>query len=275
MSHLFYDRRPLAERLADLHWGGRDYRKYDAFAQLGIARTQVQQPVPGASGSLSITGPTAAGVTAVNLSTEGTRDWYCKSGFNSINDRYIDSSTTEHWKLGANGGFIRSLFHWFGPSGTFTLVAGAASPKFTFTSNQGDDATLGGTASTNFINGVAINGPLMTANNGAVKLTPGWGFQLGALGSKNVRQFKIYFRFSPSGVTPANAALNITAHLIDGSAGDQTVNLQPGVTGLQDYVVTIAFRTSQEAIPMLVTFNVAQAAPDSSTQIGFYAATHF
>lgn len=241
-------------------------------ASHGIAQTQVTSGAAGGAGAILLNAPQVVGVaTPVNLSTEGALDWYCKAGFGGLNDNNVDTASTEHWKL--RGGFIRNLFHWFGPSATYAGAAGGASPKFTFTSILGDDACLGSAMNANFLNSVAITGPVLSANTNTQYSN--WGFRVGAYAGKGLRRLKVYFRFSPSGVVAANSALQITAHLEDGSAADVTVTLQPITVGFKEYTIQTQFQAASEVVPFLLTFNVIEAVGDNSIQIGFYAATSF
>jgi hypothetical protein len=220
------------------------------------------------TGSLSIAAPINVTVnpTAVNVSTEGVKDWFVLAGDVAIVP--ADSDTAVHWKL--LGGWIRKSFAWWGPTGTITLSSNAAS-VFSITTNIGDDACLGQTRTTNFLS-ADQHASQLTANNGLA--FSNWGFRIGALAGIASRTLKIYFLFSSGGVA-TDGQCQITARLEDGSVADVTRTLTPGVAGILFYTVAITFKASAEGVPLFVNFNVIQNTGDSGTRIGFQAATCF
>lgn len=238
----------------------------------GFGTTTVTQIVTQSSGavagSMSIGTPVnvTTNPTNVNVSTEGTKDWFVNAGDTSIVP--ADSDTTIHWKI--LGGWIRRAFAWWGPTGTITIASNAAS-VFSITSNIGDDACLGGTRTANFLS-ASQTCTQLTANNSLA--FSNWGFRIGALAGKTSRTLKVYFLFSSGGVA-TNNQLQITAHMEDGSVADVTKTLSPGVAGILFYTVSITFNASDEGVPMFVNFNVIQNTGDSGTRIGFQAATCF
>jgi len=238
----------------------------------GIACTQFGGGSSKASASISISGPNkitgAAGSTPVNLTTEGLIDWYTIiNSTDGIAAPRLDSAVSNHAKV--LGGWLRRGFKWFGPVGTVTFSNNAAS-VFGVSSSLGDDDCLSGIRLANLVTGVTIM-PLINANNALA--FNGWGWRLEAPGSSKVnRTLNIYFGFS-SGGAATNNQLQITARVADGTAADQIVNLSPGAIGFAFYKMTIVYRTASFFVPLIVAASVIQNSGDTSTQVGFQAAT--
>jgi hypothetical protein len=243
----------------------------------GIARTQYSSGAANKSGAITVAATLtggAAGSIPIQLSNEGTKDFLLHATGGSPNDPYSSQgSASIHGKR--LGGYIRrcGLWRYFGPGGTLAAAAIATSP-WAFTTTLGDDDTSNGTSPNNFAN--ALNIMIgYTANNGVLVITGGFGFVVPALASAAaVRTMNVYCGFSSGGVR-TDTQFEILARLLDGSSGDASLIVTPGVVGLKFYKVTFTFRSAGEGVPFIARFTANQQGADGATQIVFGAATMF
>ncbi len=242
----------------------------------GIARTQYSSGAANKSGAITIAATLtggAAGSIPIQVSNEGTKDYLMHSTGGATADPYTSQGNGSiHAKR--LSGYIRrcGLWRYFGPGGTLANASITTSP-WTFTTTLGDDDTGIGTANNNFAN--ALNMMIGYTANSINQITGGFGFVVPALASAAaVRTMNVYCGFS-SGGTRTDTQFEILARLLDGSAGDASLIVIPGVVGLKFYKVTFTFRSAGEGVPFVARFTANQQGADVSTQIVFGAATMF
>lgn len=187
----------------------------------------------GVAGALSVSQTNVNASVTVNLSTEGTKDWFAPGGSTANPPR---GSSGMHGRI--IGGELLNGFDWVNVQ---TLQT--AGSNVTISSNAGDD----------------ISAPLSSVTTAQQQTTgtnsgpTNWGFRLRCRAGTASRTLKIYVKIGLVDIT-------LTAHLSDGSAADVTSTLS---TGNSSTVFVVTFNSATEGeelyVSVLVTGNHATA----------------
>lgn len=205
---------------------------------------------PGYPGSGSLTVTAAASPSTVNLTTEGTFDWFCPNG--SVSPHPWPTAT--NMKKNSGTAFMMAdSFDWVtnGTQTTFTQIFGSPACSCTNTDN------VTGVALTSVTTGQGVNSSASGANS--------YGFRLAVPAGQVSRKLRIYMNVFSGTAT-------CTASLSDGSAATATANVVSAAAANNESFFTITFNAARDGqvltVTVLLTTNLG-----SSPDIKFMAAT--
>jgi hypothetical protein len=248
-----------------------------SIASRGIAKTQLTGGAASAAGSLALISNTfivkgaTFGVTSlsVNLTTEGTYDWGLSTANLSTYLQLTNDAGLWRWKRSRGGLLVppAGIFA-FGPSEI--TVGGLLSGPIAFSANAGDDAggpSSGNNASYPLTNSKALYGQFQN-NTTVVPLGYGVGVRI-PLAANQLRTINLY-----CGVRcQLGKAITgtITAHFMDGSAGDVSTTItsnDPGSTGALYSVYKVVFQAKPAQSTILLLNLIVTATTGIVTQNG-------
>ena len=230
-----------------------------------LTATQVQAIAGGGtSGSLSIA--QAAAPASVNLTTEGTFDWFMYSGTGGTSQQ-LDARLSFLYKTLGGGFYQRTL------TGVFTQAGGGPSigvnttgGPIAFSASAGDCAHPAG-----------IGAPTLPLTSFAPysfwsDTVPGFGYQFSVESNSVQRTLRLYVGGGGSSTT---ANIKVTAHLMDGSAPDVSVNILSTLVGAAGpaYKVTITFQSATPSKLLLTAFITSITSSGFLGVVSFLGAT--
>lgn len=230
-----------------------------------LTATQVQAIAGGgASGSLTIA--QAAAPATVNLTTEGTFDWFMYSGTSGTSQQLNLQLSFLAKTLG--GGFYQRTL-----SAVFTQTGGA--PAISVNTVGGPIAFSAAAGDCTHPDG--ISAPTLPLTSFApyttwVDSVPGFGYQFSVDSNSVQRILRLYCGGGGNGTT---ANIRVTAHLMDGSAPDQSVNVLSTLVGAAGpgYQVTITYKSANPTKLLVTAFITSITVPSNGGFVSFFGAT--
>lgn len=235
----------------------------------GIALTQISSGSAGSAGSLAFVsnalvaqGINIAAPFPLNVSNEGTYDWICTSRRGVASTLDLADPQTYRWKK--NRGSI-----WVPGAGVFWNASSDLTPSFdgnggfSISANAGDDAGLGvgGNQSTFPLTANRVSIGVLQNNTAIVPQGYGWSFRIPL--QSVLRTINVYHatRVQFNGKTCQTV---LTAHLMDGSAGDVSVTCGPN-TSTAGGALTSCFKTVFQAKAPVFTYLIVTSVYTSNS----------
>jgi hypothetical protein len=194
--------------------------------------------------SISLSTSNVNSATTYNLTTLGTCDWFFPGG-TTTTPRQVAALGTLHAKInGCTGGSMLNSFNWVGGGNSGATVGNASSTVNQKFSSTGTDDIATSALSTSQV------GQYVLSTSGT-----GHGYSLAVPASPTPRTLLIYGANFSSTVT-------LTAHLVDGSASDQTTTVVTSVSTNQEWVATVTYQSATNTIlnlSVIVTTNLGSA----------------
>lgn len=208
----------------------------------------------GGGGTPSISITTAANPSTLNVTTEGTADWFVPNGTTAL-PRQVGATFLQAKVGGKTGGMIYNSFEWVGGAATGITIFTQNFTHPAVTCNLGDTLGSGGIAS-------SINGQgLFTNVGGAV----GYGFQLAVPALTSARTLRLYSSVFSGVVT-------CTASFADGSVTPVTATITAAAGTANESYFAITFTGAAQGALLLVTVLLTTNS-GSGPNIKFMAAT--